>query len=524
MRCHRAMMNRWAVLWSLQVLEVLIVRRSTHALVFTTANHDLSTTLWDTWLYKGTGGFVLNYLAAHRSTHMWNSVGTALSSDGVHFADTGISLRKDCASSPDDWEAQPVNASDCSVWMGSGSVWNRLAANGSATLEGEYVINYSQQYDCGTGDCQAIFFATSTNLVRWEPVAPDALLRGGDVFEVDDTHYMKPGRWDTMTVLPREGGGYWGYWTAQPKPSPRSPTNSACAGKSCGAGFGYSMDGLTWTALPTPGPFSTVGLAPEVGGVAQLAGKVYMLKTFLFESDSPNGTFAPVAKNHNFFGQEGWSRFPRLWGPTYTGVQDLVLVTHQQCNFWHSYYVGLVKRAVLGSDGVLRVQWWNANDALKGNTLAVRPANVSEGTGCEGGTCSRTTCAGSCLGSGLWLEGKVGRGEAATGVWMQTATGGGFAFAVSTVDPSNVTFALGPTASAAFANATWVTTNRTSGGPDTIDRAMTFPSDNVHGQNSSSLAWRLVVRNAWSGQGMAEFYVNEVRHSSGHSNAEDNHF
>ena len=28
--------------------------------------------------------------------------------------------------------------------------------------------------------------------------------------------------------------------------------------------FGWSFDGLNWTALPTPGPFSTVGLAPEV--------------------------------------------------------------------------------------------------------------------------------------------------------------------------------------------------------------------------------------------------------------------
>ena len=63
------------------------------------------------------------------------------------------------------------------------------------------------------------------------------------------------------------------------------------------------LAGLRWTALPTPGPFSTLGLAPEVGGVARLGGKVYMLKTFLFESSSgPNGTFSPVAKNHDFFG------------------------------------------------------------------------------------------------------------------------------------------------------------------------------------------------------------------------------
>ena len=99
------------------LLLLLMAQLGVHGLAFTTANHDLSTTLWDTWLYRGPNGWVLNYLAAHRSTHMWNSLGTALSSDGVHFADTGISVRKDCASSPDDWEGQPVNGSDCSVWM-----------------------------------------------------------------------------------------------------------------------------------------------------------------------------------------------------------------------------------------------------------------------------------------------------------------------------------------------------------------------------------------------------------------------
>jgi hypothetical protein len=250
---------------TLRVLLLLLALQPTCGLIFTTANHDLSTTLWDTWLFKGPDGYVLNYLAAHKSTHMWNSLGTALSSDGVHFADTGISVRKDCASSPDDWEAQPVNGSDCSVWLGSGSVWKRLTPDGSAAVEpAEYIINYSQQYDCGAGDCQAAFFATSANLVHWKPVAPNALTNGGDVFEVDASNYLKPGRWDTITVLPREGGGYWGYWTAQPKPSPRAPADSPCAGKSCGAGFGYSLDGLHWTALPTPGPFSTPGLAPEV--------------------------------------------------------------------------------------------------------------------------------------------------------------------------------------------------------------------------------------------------------------------
>jgi hypothetical protein len=106
------------------------------------------------------------------------------------------------------WESQPANASsDCAVWLGSGSVWPRLAADGSALPEGEeeWVINYSQQYNCGAGNCQATFFATSHDLVNWTPVAPDSKRNGGNVFQVDPALYAKPARWDTVTVVPRDG-------------------------------------------------------------------------------------------------------------------------------------------------------------------------------------------------------------------------------------------------------------------------------------------------------------------------------
>jgi hypothetical protein len=77
------------------VMLLLAANRGCSALIFTTSNHDLTTTLWDTWLFRGPDGWVLNYLAAQRSTHMWNSVGTALSVDGAHFADVGVSIRKE---------------------------------------------------------------------------------------------------------------------------------------------------------------------------------------------------------------------------------------------------------------------------------------------------------------------------------------------------------------------------------------------------------------------------------------------
>ena len=78
----------------------------------------------------------------------WNGVGATISSDGVHYEDQGIVIHKD----------------QHAVWLGSGSVLKNAA--------GEYVMNFSEEYDCqpgnpkapyGTG-CQSIFFAKSKDL------------------------------------------------------------------------------------------------------------------------------------------------------------------------------------------------------------------------------------------------------------------------------------------------------------------------------------------------------------------------
>merc|ERR1712060_825739 len=105
----------------------------------------------------------------------------------------------------------------------------------------------------------------------------------------------------------------------------------------------------------------------------------------------------------------------------YTQDPDLVLVTHQQAAGAgppYADYAGLVKQAVLGLDGVLRAQWWEANSALRGDPLDIILVN-------GGGPCFTTSCNGSCLTSGLWLEGTIAPGQAAAGLWLQTATGEG---------------------------------------------------------------------------------------------------
>ena len=184
--------------------------------------------------------------------------------------------------------------------------------------------------------------------MNWIPVAPDAEKNGGLVFKYNTSEYAR-GRWDCIAVLPRPSGGYYGYWTA----TPLGRDDLCGQGKNCGAGFGHSDDGLHWTTLPTPGP----AIGAEVGGLCQLGGKTWM--TFdgghLFEAPSATGPFTAVEDNYNFFGQEGHSAFARLWGELYTGDKDLALVTHQQIA-GKAIYAGLVKQAVLGTDGVLRAR------------------------------------------------------------------------------------------------------------------------------------------------------------------------
>lgn len=431
--------------------------------------------MWDTWLYKKPeGGWLLNYLVKHHSS-AWNGVSAAVSSDGAHFVDKGVGISKDCANA----------TSDCAVWLGSGSVWKHLGTN---TDDDEFVMNFSQEYDCESGDadgCQSIFFATSKDLLKWTPVAPDAQKNGGLVFKYNASEYALGGRWDCIAVLPRPQGGYYGYWTATPTvTTPGAPGYCGGASKHCGAGFGESQDGLHWTALPTPGP----EIGAEVGGLCQLSGRTFM--TFdaghLFEAPAATGPFKPSAKNFNFLTEEGHSAFARLWGELYTQESGLALVTHQQLA-GGAIYAGLVKRAVVGSDGVLRAHWWGANDALKGDALAIAP---SPSPGYQITACNGT----QCLSSGLWLEGSLSAGAdgVGSGLWLQT-NGGGFATTV-TCSSTACTFVMGEKKSP---SANW--TSR----PVSVDRG-------IAPTKSGASLWRAVVRNAWSGQGMTEFYVDDV--------------
>jgi hypothetical protein len=105
------------------------------------------------------------------------------------------------------------------------------------------------------------------------------------------------GRWDCIYVIPRPGGGLYGYWTATPKPE--------TGGK---FGFGQSMDGVTWEALDPP---KTYGVGDgEVGAVEKIGDRYYMMfgtggLMVTLVADRPEGPFCAAERNFRLLSGHG---------------------------------------------------------------------------------------------------------------------------------------------------------------------------------------------------------------------------
>ena len=533
------------------------------SLLFTPASR--TDVMADLWLYRrpSDGMYLLNYLVQSNSSDQhcppptwcsWNGVSSAVSSDGVHFKDLGVVLRKDCAGGQRHASESGPQAANCATWLGSGSVWpllrNTTALSGAeaeaetedAAADDEWVMNFSQEYDCQEScqggvnssacNCQSMFFATSKDLLTWTPVSPNAEQQPSPlVFKYDSRHYFTAGtnpqqsRWDCMSAIAKPGGGYYAYWTASPISSAGSCHGPQTAPpnwtRSCGAGMGESEDGLHWRALPSPGPTYA---SAELGGVAVVNGSVWMLfdEGHLFRAESPLGPFVPAEKNFDFLDQSVGVGFPRFWGSVYTGSSNVTLLTHNQM-LRTTAYAALTKQVEVGADGVLRAVYWSGNDVLRGEALTIAPSAPrsaqSAPAAAAGGAAAaaaaaaavdlnRTSCIGQCLTSGLWIEGKLAPGEL-SGVWLQLADQSsqqqrqqqrqhqqrqhqhqqhqqpGVAFMFDARASAGGVFRMGVVASpAAAANGTAL--------PTVVDRAMQEVA------TDTALTFKLVMRNSWT--------------------------
>lgn len=313
---------------------------------------------WDCMVYYHDGLYYLYYLISERFVS--DGFAVATSPDGVNWTDRGWALR------PSD---QMVR------YLGAGSVWQDT----HFAQTGRLICNYSEWHMEDGKNVQRIFFAWSTDLIRWTKLGDER------AFTIDERFYKRiepdahgpwqDPRWDGMCVVHRPEGGYYGYWTATPQDF-------------LGFGFGYSLDGLHWQALEPPA--IEWGDTPpmyfiEVGGVQQIEGRYYAMLAdyatphcgmFQFVADRPVGPFRPAVRNFDLMRNRSKMH---AYFARFLDSPDGVLVAHHtlaegQFSDPHFvvYYAPFKKARVI--DGTLYLAWWPGNDRLKKREVALAPS------------------------------------------------------------------------------------------------------------------------------------------------------
>jgi hypothetical protein len=181
---------------------------------------------WDTWAFVENGTFYAFYLVTGDGSP-GEGFGVATSSNGATtWHDHGFV-----------WHHDKHTSSSFVGWEGTGAVWRRADFRTSK----KYVVNFSQS---PTNGLQNISFAESTDLIHWHDVEAES-----GWFNIDQRYYDFPGRWDCIYSFPFPNssdpgaGPRYGAWTATPNQT--LTPNSIW-------GFGYTYDGIHWTALPSP--------------------------------------------------------------------------------------------------------------------------------------------------------------------------------------------------------------------------------------------------------------------------------
>jgi hypothetical protein len=321
-------------------------------------NPDGSSLLWDTILEYRNGLYYRFYwlIEDPLGPQTKATVGLAISADGVHWKKKSDNV-EGRASSPA-WLAK-VNGENAYVSARRGG-------------RGRYYVGLSYSKD----------------LLNWQGLSDTYK------FSTDPRWYEPDGRWGDFWVIPRVGGGYYGYGVSQPK------------GK-IGLAFGESADGLHWTTLPPAEVLGTnlpIGDAVhswlEVSAVHQAHGKYYAILGLddlsgmssrcigrqwehkcwrpgmtTFVSGMPDGPFVPAKKNRRvLIGNNSY--FLRL-----VQVEEGVLATHHS---WETdpdgwimvgadrSYMAPLKIAAWDAEGTLRLMWWSKNDLAKKKRLELR--------------------------------------------------------------------------------------------------------------------------------------------------------
>ena len=316
----------------------LILTINVNAQIFTPK--DVS--LWDIWCYHNEQTWYMYFLSS-TSLKVFDGFSVATSEDGVHWEMNGTPIR---------------TPKGIQGGLGTGYTWKSPKFLQDSTFYCNFTVDARPQ-NGGTDESSYIRFAESRDLLNWEILEPE--------FRPDPRWYKEDYRWDCIKSIPREGGGYYGYWTAAPL-------------ERLGFGFGETDDGIHWRALPPPilewGSYP-VPEEVEVGGVGRIGDKYYALLTAFtrskkdfnvvtFTADSPAGPF--TAAPENFYVLPGLNH---TWFPGFFPSPEGLLVTHFSLTTRKTGRMPVctaapLKRALVDRDGALRLAWWEGNQSLKG--------------------------------------------------------------------------------------------------------------------------------------------------------------
>jgi hypothetical protein len=306
----------------------------------------------DQWLYFHEGVHYLYHLYEQPAGKL-HGVYLATSRDGVHFEAVGpvIEKQKDA------------------VWLGSGSVWR---------AGGKYIMNFSE-----ARAHQSISFAQSEDLIHWQ--------RLGDEYRSNpDPRWYEVDRWDCIWALPREGGGFWGFLSANPwRRSAQHPDGLTYRS----TGMLESSDGVRWTAIAPP--VFDWGTIPEmttveIGAVRRFKDKYYLLVqtwgpypggsylgatapgVYTFIGDTPRGPFRPDTGAFRFLGNTNANTRSTHFA-RFCELPHEVLVNHFLFTRSLKAWLAPLKKAVVDGQGHLRLAYWQGNDAMKGKPVPVAP-------------------------------------------------------------------------------------------------------------------------------------------------------
>lgn len=285
-------------------------------------------------MYYDNETFYLYYLITKNTPG--EGIGLATSKDGINWEEKGLIFSK----------------ADSAKWIGTGSIWK----SESKKVKGKYILNFSEWYgsELLKGQ-QYIFFASSDNLINWtrldEKFIPDSSL-----YKINKN---LDSRWDCIYSIPKLKGGRYGYWTGNPKAF--DP----------GFGFGETTDGIHWKALAPPviewGSRAKLPVI-EAGAIEKINGKYYMMAgslgrykgnvgMYTLESNSPKGPFYPSKKNFKLLTSP--PNFLFTYFARFFPYKGEVLVNHHAISRGDKErYFGLLKKASVDKEGILRLGYW----------------------------------------------------------------------------------------------------------------------------------------------------------------------